>query len=54
MTISGKRGEGRSKQPRGRSAEERHQALEDSSKMWDSRIKGTIKQARKAARRSTA
>jgi hypothetical protein len=36
------------------SAAERYQALKQSSKDWDSRIKSTLKQARKASRRSAA
>jgi hypothetical protein len=36
------------------SAASRYHALKQSSKTWDSRIKNTLKQARKASRRSAA
>jgi hypothetical protein len=43
---------GRSKQPRSSSPEKRYDALNESSKAWDSRIKGSIELARKASRKS--
>jgi len=54
MGMNTKTGKGRAEPPSGASPEQRHRALEESSKAWDSRIKSTIKQARKAARRSAA
>jgi hypothetical protein len=36
------------------SASSRYRALKESSKTWDTRIKSTLKQARKASRRSAA